>query len=517
MCETRASGPPANSTLIGMLTPVGLGQTRLILPGLVPDARGVVAGRELCARFATLDRLVWFFRLLSAERPPDELWLGLRIIHARSGLGLREVVVLLPNPPGQAADTVARAARSAGGQCFTGAGRHYVQYRDSRGPFGYDVSIPSDDPVDLTLYAADGSTGYRVEGEMPFDRLLYGLELRRLPGALQAVVPAGPGSLVYVSARRGLGPRLAMHLLRAGVHAEATVCEPSRPSAFELGGAFWLLRIEELPPRLTSLLWATPGLMPFAAVLDNLLVAAGYRHPIHLESCRALFGDGRLFLFRPPPAPVTVLPAPSRWTAVADLLPLRVPVATEAAPAQSHPAAPPVFDVPVRLERASTRPPRVVGAWIPWREVPWLRRLCYALPPAALRGYQVALLEPAVLVLGGGDLAGLPFGQLLDEAAPAILVPVGMRLSPQLAPERLAQRWALAEGSYVVFPAPDAAPLRVNRQQLEPLERRILSQARLEPERVGSARRLFAPSDDAAAPDVVHDSLGPWPLWGLRK
>jgi hypothetical protein len=500
-----------------MLTPVGLGQTRLILPGLVADARGVVAGRELCARFPTLDRLVWFFRLLSAERPADELWLGLRIIHTRSGLGLREVVVLMPNPPGQAADTVARAARNAGGQCFTGAGRHYVQCRDSRAPYGYDVAVPADDPVDLTLYASDGTSGYRVEGEMPFDRLLYGLDLRRRPGAIESLIPVGPGTLVYATARRGLGPRLAMHLFSSEVQADAALCEPPRPSAFDPGDAFWLLRIAELPARLASLLASTPGIQPYAPVLDNVLVAVGYSHPIHLESCRALFGGDGLTLFRPPPAQATVLTAVPPWTAVGDLVPLRAPPVIDAAPAQMHPVVATAFDVPLRLERASSRPPRVVAAWIPWHQVRWLRRLCYALPPAALRGYQAALLEPAVLVLGGGDLAGLPFGQLLDEAAPGILVPVGMRLSPQVTPERLVQRWSLAEGSYLVFPAPDAPVLRVTPPQLEPLERRILSQARLEPERALSARRLFAPSEESAAPDIAHDPLGPWPLWGLRK
>jgi hypothetical protein len=500
-----------------MLTPVGLGQTRLILPGLVPDARGVVAGRELCVRFATLDRLVWFFRLLSAERPPDEVWLGLRIVHARSALGLREVVVLMPNPPGQAADTVARAARSAGGQCFTGGGHHYVQYRDSRAPFGYDVALPADDPGDLTLYAADASATYRVEGDMRFDRLLHGLELRRGPGALAAAVPVGPGTLVYATARRGLGPRLALHLHRAGVRAHASLCEPPHPSAFDPGDAFWLLRIEELPPRLASLITGTPGLVAFAPVLDNVLVAVGYSHPLHLESCRALFGAEGLTLFRPPPGPVTLLPVAPPWTDIADLVPLRSPLIADAPPAQMHGTVAPAFEVPLRLERVASRPSRVVAAWIPWSQVRWLRRLCYALPPAALRGYQVALLEPAVLVLGGGDLAGLPFGQLLDQAAPGILVPVGMRISPQVAPERLAQRWALAEGSYLVFPGPDAAPLRVSPPQFEPLERRILSQARLDPDRAPSARRLFAPAEDAAPPDIAHEPLGPWPLWGLGK
>src|SRR5688572_25196045 len=122
-----------------MLAPVAVGQSRFTLPGLVPDARGVVHGRELCARFATLDRLVWFFRLLTAEAPSDELWLGMRVVYGRSALGLREVIVVAPSASAQTAELVARAARTAGGQCFTGTGKHHVQYRDGRAPFGYDA------------------------------------------------------------------------------------------------------------------------------------------------------------------------------------------------------------------------------------------------------------------------------------------------------------------------------------------------------------------------------------------
>src|SRR4051812_28753543 len=143
-----------------MLSPVGFGQGRLTLPGLVPDARGVVSGHELLARFPTLERLVWFLRLLSGESMPDELWLGLRIRHARSGHGLREELLTMPNPANYAGDTVARAVRSAGGQCFTGGGRHYVQYRDLAAPFGYDVGEIAQTTADVTLYATEAVTSY---------------------------------------------------------------------------------------------------------------------------------------------------------------------------------------------------------------------------------------------------------------------------------------------------------------------------------------------------------------------
>jgi hypothetical protein len=503
-----------------MLSPVGFGQARLTLPGLLPDSRGVVAGRELVARFPTLDRLVWFLRLLSGEAAPDELWLGLRILHGRSALGLREAIAVMPNPPGQAGDVVARSARSAGGQCFTGTGRHHVQYRDARAPFGYDTAEIAHDGADLTLYATDSTAAYRMVGEVPFERLLFGLEPRRRPGSLEALVPVGEGTAVYLTARRGLGGRLIEHLFRAGVRAEATLCEPERPSAFGVSSTFWLMRIEELPPRLAPLLARTPGVVPYTPVLDNVLVASGYAHPIHLEACRALLAGERLLLFAPPPAGVTTLSSPPAFASVADLVPLRAPPVLDAVSVTARSAVPAPFDVPLRLESASGLPPRAVAAWIPWSQAAWLRRLCYALPPAALRGHRVAMLEPALLVLGsrtGADLGGLPFGQLLDEAAPGILVPVGMRLTPLVSPRLLSERLGVVEGSYLVFPSAEAAPLRVVAGQIEPLERHILAQARIDQQRPPSARRLAAPAEEPAPPDVTHDALGPWPLWGLRK
>jgi hypothetical protein len=511
-----------------MLSPVGFGQARLTLPGLMPDARGVVVGRELVARFPTLDRLVWFLRLLSGEQGPDELWLGMRILHGRSALGLREAIALLPNPPGQAGDLVARAARSAGGQCFTGTGRHYVQYRDVHAPFGYDTAEVSHEGADLTLYATDSTAAYRIVGEVPLERLLFGLEPRRHPGSLESLVPVGEGTVVYLSVRRGLGGRIIEHLVRAGVRAEASLCEPERPSAFGVASTYWLIRIAALPARLVSLVARTPGVVPFTPVLDNVLVATGYSHPIHLEACRAVLAGPRLLMFGPPPGGVTALPAPPAFAPIADLVPLRAPPVLDAAPALVRSSAPGPFEVPLRLEPAPGLAARPVAAWVPWAQAAWLRRLCYALPPTALRGHRVALLEPALLVLGSGagadlgglpfgQLGGLPFGQLLDEAGPGILVPLGMRITPLVSPRQLAERLGVTEGTFLVFPSAQGPPMRVLSGQIEPLERHILAQARVEPERAPSARRMIAPAPEPAPPDVTHDTLGPWPLWGLRK
>src|SRR6185503_10944238 len=294
-----------------MLQRVVLGQVRFNLPGLVADARGVVVGRQLVARFAAIDRLVGFLRVLSAEQSIDDLQPGLRIVYARGGAGTREAIVLMPIGSPGLADVVAHAARLAGGQTFTGTGKQFVQYRDARAPLGYDVAALSDVAGDLILHGTEQMVPYRIESELPLAKLLLRLSLvraeRRETGAL---LPDGP---LYVTARRGLGPVLAGYLHRAasasasasaakaseGLHAAAALCEGPTTSAFAAAESFWLFRIERLPARMHGLLMRTPGVDVFVPVTDNAAVAAGYRHPIHLGSCRGSFPSDRLHLFSP--------------------------------------------------------------------------------------------------------------------------------------------------------------------------------------------------------------------------
>src|ERR1700722_11039688 len=145
-----------------MLQRIALGQVRFNLPGLVADARGVAAGRQMVARFAAIDRLVSFLRVLSAEQSLDDLQPGLRIVYARGGTGTREAIVILPATSAEQGDLVAQAVRLAGGQTFTGAGRHFVHFRDARAPLGYDVGALADEAGDLILYGAEQTVAYRI-------------------------------------------------------------------------------------------------------------------------------------------------------------------------------------------------------------------------------------------------------------------------------------------------------------------------------------------------------------------
>ena len=156
-----------------------------------------------------------------------------------------------------------------------------------------------------------------------------------------------------------------------------------------------------------------------------------------------------------------------------------------------------------------------MAALIPWNQVPWLQRLCYALPTSALRAYRVAALERGVLVRASEVLEGIPFGTLLELAAPDVLVPVGMRLVPAVSPALLADRLGATGGTTVVFPDRAGAPFRVPADALVALELRVLGA--LTPAIAGQTAAFSRQEPIAEPVEIENRPMGPMPLWGLRR
>ena len=512
-----------------MLQRVALGQVRFNLPGLSTDGRGVATGRQSAVRFGAIDRVVGFFRILSGQRNIDDLQPGLRLLHVRAAARTREMIVVLPTASAHLGDAVATAARMVGGQCFTGDVKHFVQARDARAPLGYDATDVAQEAGEIILYSAEQTVAYQIESELPFSKLLLRISLRRQPG--QALAPP-PGGVLYLTARRGLGPTVAHYLYRAQrlaaadgggdgrplLRAAAALCdEAGDGGAFLTGRSFWLFRLESVLPRMMGLLAATPGLEAFVPVTENVAVALGHRHPVHLEACKGSFPSDRFFLFAAGGRGVTVLaPAPT-LTALEDLVRLGGVRAGEPELLPAQPGPRPDVAVPLRLEAVSDVSRRAVATLIPWRQAGWLRRLCYALPAPALRSHRVALLDRGVLVLSAGVLDGFPFGVLLDAAAPDVLVPLGARLRPAVSPSLLAAKVGAKNGALVVFPALDQAPFRVPADAIQPLERQVLGG--MEPIVLDAAEtRARATEPVAPAPiEIENEWLGPMPLWGLGQ
>jgi hypothetical protein len=261
-----------------------------------------------------------------------------------------------------------------------------------------------------------------------------------------------------------------------------------------------------------GLLSATPGLEPYLPATENVAVALGYRHPIHLDACKSSFPSDRFFLFSSGSAGVTVLSPVPTLTALEDLVRVVGVRAQDPELVVGRLGPRPDVAVPLRLEAVSDVERRAVATLIPWRQVGWLRRLCYALPAPALRSHRVALLDRGVLVLASSVLDGFPFGVLLDSAAPDVLVPLGARLRPAVSPQLLAAKVGAKDGAIVVFPALDAPAFRVPADAIEPLERQVLGGAEaMAVEEATSLRRRATETVEPAPIEIENDWLGPMP------
>jgi len=294
------------------------------------------------------------------------------------------------------------------------------------------------------------------------------------------------------------------------------------------------------------LLTLTALLTLLAPVAENVAIAVGYRHPLHLDACKQVLSPQRFYLFAPRPLGVTVLDPAPMLSPVADLVRLqgtghgvgprmgpgmgpRVgPHAGQNLPGDDAPAFTPAravrgfaLEVPLRLQASAAGAARAIATLIPWERVAWLRALVYALPPSALRGYRLAMLERGLLVLAREALDGIPFGQLFYAPTPDLLLPLGWELRPPVAPEELAARVGVAGGAVVVFPGPGEAPFRIAPDAIEPLQARVLADQRLRS--LANLSSLAVPAGGAGDADaerpieIENEPLGPMPLWRLGR
>jgi hypothetical protein len=492
-----------------MLEHVALGQSRFVTPGVAPDPRGILLGRLALLLFPSLDGVVSWLRLYSAESSLDELMPGLSIAHVRTPLGSHEMVVQLPATTSYTVDRAARCARLVGGSTFTGTTKHFVKYRDERSPYGYDAtdvhSLPQG--TDFALHGDDFFQVYRRESEIPFDRILFRLSVRKIQPGLQGHPEERRDLFLLVA--RGLGPAVIRYLWRNEVDARLALLAPRRDAAFSVPGSYLLFRCAELPQRVLTLFLDTPGIDVFRQVLSNVAVQAGHAHPLDLSSCASAFAADSFYLFHGN-GRVEIVAGPLELSAVDHLTELRLELdkAAELGEFRSERGEP--VGVELRLAPSVTPPRNVVGTLVPLAQAGWIKRLVYLLPPSSLRGHRVAVTERGILLLGSENLDVIPLGELLSELAPGLLVPVGMELVPRVHPEVLARTLGHGSGLYTVFPH-GGPPFQLGDAALVPLERRAI--ARLA---VSRAEIVDARVEVDGDPQVVNDPVGRFALWGFR-
>ena len=391
-----------------MLQRVVLGQVRFNMPGLVADARGVVVGRQLVARFAAIDRLVVVparaVRRAEHRRSAARAAHRLRARRRRDARGDRAHADRVAGAGGRR-----RARRPAGGRADVHGDREAVRpvpgcaravrLRRHRAFRHRGRS----DPV---RQRADGSLSHRdraAAGEAAAAAFAgAGRSPRARAGCSRTdrftwrhAVGSGPCWPGTCTAAASTGER------RPGGGGRA-VRDSSTASAFAASESFWLFRVERLPARMHGLLTRTPGLDVFVPVTDNVAVAAGYRHP---DSSRIVPGQ----LPRRSAAPVLARRG-HRGVAASGAgrdrghRPRANPRSPDAP--RWRPRAGPIWRWPLRLQPSGRSTGPTVAALVPWNRVPWLQRLCYALPTSALRTYRVAPLERGVLVRANDMLRG---------------------------------------------------------------------------------------------------------------
>jgi hypothetical protein len=489
---------------------VAQGQTRFFTPGVAPDPRGILLGRYIVMTFATLEGAVSWFRLYSSEASLDELLANLTIMKCKTALGGREIVVQIPAVSSYAADRAARLCRLVGGAVYTGTAKHYVKYRDDRSPYGYDaVDIGAMPPsTDFMVHGDEFAQGYVREGDLPFQRLLFRLSIRKLPGG-DRLADDDRGDL-FLAVARGLSEGIIRYLWRNRVEAHAGLFTPGATSAFDdqqRDRGYMMIRVRALPERILALFIGTPGIDVFRPSGTTAAVAVGYEHPIDLASCSSVFPPETFHVFWPNDR-VDVLPGPLQLSDIADLTRVDLEMDRPKDPAQHGGAPPEPIGVELKLAASMGPPRRVVATLIPVEHGSRLKRILFALPPVSLRGHRVASTDRGILVIGSENLDVIPLGQLLCELTPGLLVPLGMDVVPRVTPEVLARALGHSAGIVTVFTT-EGRPFQVSEGSFQTLERRSL--AKIEVER---AETIDYAAEAPATAAVVNDSVGRFALWG---
>jgi len=489
---------------------VAQGQTRFFTPGVAPDPRGILLGRYAVMTFATLEGAVSWFRLYSSEASLDELLANLTIMKCRTALGGREIVVQIPAVSSYAADRAARLCRLVGGAIYTGTAKHFVKYRDDRSPYGYDaVDIGAmAASTDFMVHGDEFAQGYVREGDLPFQRLLFRLSIRKLPGG-ENLDGDDRGDL-FLAVARGLSEGIIRYLWRNRVEAHAGLFTPGTTSAFEDQSrerGYMLIRVRSLPERILALFLGTPGIDVFRPAGATAAVAVGYEHPIDLASCTSVFPPDTFHVFWAGDR-VDVLPGPLALSDIADLTRVDLEMDRPRDPTQHGGTPPEPIGVELKLAASMGPPRRVVATLIPLEHGPRLKRILFALPPVSLRGHRVAATDRGILVIGSENLDVIPLGQLLCELTPGLLVPLGMDVVPRVTPEVLSRALGHATGLVTVFTT-DGRPFQVTEGAFATLERRSL--AKLEVDR---AEVIDYAADAPADAEVVNDTVGRFALWG---
>jgi hypothetical protein len=438
-----------------MLERVAMHQTRLRVPGLGIDAKGVVLGSRGLVLLASVERLVAFLSLYTSERSLSDILGSIKIAVLRSKAGTREVLLSMPAGTSEFMDHVAEVARLALGHCFTGSSRHFVQFRDSAAPFGYDASEVIASDADYVLYHAMYTQAYACERDVDLARLLLTLRPQLDPSTARDVAD------LWIVAEQGTGPALIQYLIRSCVDATVGLAEWPPASALEDEPVRrYLFHVPCLPTRMLPLVRTTPGLAAFRQVAPGVAVELGFRHPVNLPAC-PIFPPAGLVLFRSAneePFVLVRLPALGRVSSFARVSFNGGTNITH--PQLLEPSAVRLVEVPIRLAPSLDGFRAVRACFIPVCDFPILRRVLYGLGTRTLREATIAFSAMGAVLIHAAGVESIPVGTFLRELRPGLYVAAGYNPVPAIDPEVLYQTLGAPSDHHVVL-LPDREPFGI--------------------------------------------------------
>ncbi len=415
-----------------MLERVAMHQTRLRLPGVGLDSKGVAFGPRGLVLLASIERLVAFLALYTSSQSLSDLLPSLRLEVVVSRLGTREIVLSFAAQASERMDRIAEVARAAFGYTLTGTTGHFVQYRDASAPFGYDVPEVLSVDGDYVLYHSLFTQTYARERDVDLAGLLLRLRPRQDPLFGQQPGPC------WLVAEEGLGPAVVHYLIRSNVEARLGVVEWPPLSALDDGPVRrYVFDVPDLPARMTPLFQSTPGVSTFRTVAPGAAVQTGWRHSVTLRSCPVFNPEG-LVLFRGNNADALVIDRLPQLGSVASFA--RVSFSGQAGFTAAVPLDPASLGhvaVPVRLMPSLEPWTQVHASFLPTQEFPVLRRLLYALGPRTLQEARIAFTSDGAFLLNRRGVECTPVGLFLREIRPNLFLAAGYEPVPSIDPEVL--------------------------------------------------------------------------------
>jgi len=496
-----------------VLERAALHQTRFRTPGVTPDARGVVLGQKGVVLFPSIDRLVAFLRAYGDEGSLDELLPSMVIRRLVTPLKTREIMLSITAESSYRMDRIAGVSKLAGGLVFTGTSRHFVKYRDTASPLGYDVQELLDQPADLVLYHDTFRQSYAFERDLQFRDLVFKLTPYRVPASLGGA-EAIPSRL-WATSEVGVGGAILSYLFRWQIPARAALAEwPSKSAFDDRPQRLYVFDISETPERVARLFASLPGVHVFEPLGKSFAVELGHRHPIALESCASLFDDDTLHLFRGDGEVLVVHPLPP-FAPVRSLVRTNVELEEDLSVDATRksgkaPGADLGMSLPLKLSFSTDAWRAITATVVPIEQREWLSRLLYALPPNTLSALKVAVGDDRFYLIDRSGIEGVPLGTFFSEVAPRIYVPAGLALVPAVSPQVLQELVRDRGDGYVFFDTDQPEPRVVAASAFGPVSRKVLRDVAAIPVSADMPEEEQVP-----LPLLQYDKPRRFPLWGV--